>query len=218
MRQQTRDNRQIRFHTRGFTLVELMVTIAIFITVITVATGALFSAQAVNVHLEQSQIILDEVNVAMELMVRDVRYGTTFYCDTTLPSPVPTMRKSCAYPNGGGVLIFRPAVSLVGSTNPLNDRVAYYVSNGVLYKNEYPSGGDMTTSQLTSSSVNVSSLTFFTVGANSKSGTNDFSSRSDNNQPLVTIVLSGVTVPLKKNTLPVSFSIQSSASARDIDN
>jgi prepilin-type N-terminal cleavage/methylation domain-containing protein len=33
---------------RGFTLVELLVTMAIFISVITIATGALYSAQAVN--------------------------------------------------------------------------------------------------------------------------------------------------------------------------
>lgn len=203
---------------RGFTLIELLVTMAIFITVITVATGALFSAQAVNVRLQQTQVVLDEANLAMELIVRDARYGTAFYCDTTLPSPVLTIRKSCAYPNGGDVLVFRPAVPLVGSTNPIYDRVAYYVSNGTLYKSEYPYGGSMLTSQLTSASIDVSSLTFFTSGANSKSGTNDFSSLSDDNQPLVTIILSGVTVPLKRSTLPVSFSIQSSASARDIDN
>ena len=199
-------------HTRGFTLVELMVTMAIFITVITIATGALFSAQAVNVRLEQTQVILDEVNLAMEVMVRDIRYGTVFFCDATLPSTVSMARKSCPYPTGGAVLLFRPVVALASSTNSLNDRVAYYVENGTLYKKEYPSGGSVKTSQITSAGIKVDKLTFFTTGAD------DFPTQSDFNQPLVTVILSGLTVPRKVGTTPVSFSVQSSASSRGIDN
>jgi prepilin-type N-terminal cleavage/methylation domain-containing protein len=204
---------------RGFTLVELLVAMAIFITVITIATGALFSAQAINVRLEQTQVILDEVNLATEMMVRDIRYGTTFYCDTTSPgASVPTSRKSCAHPAGGTVLIFRPAVALSGSTNQLNDRIAYYISNGILYKKEYSSGGEVRTFQMTSSSINVSNLTFFVTGAQSTTGTNDFSSLSDINQPLVTILISGMTVPRRSNIPPVPFSVETSASSREIDN
>lgn len=203
---------------RGFTLIELLVSMAIFITVITIATGALFSAQAVNVRLQQTQAILDEVNLAAEVMIRDVRYGAIFYCDTTLPTPVPMTRKSCIYPNGGGVLIFRPVLSLLGSTNRLNDRVAYYVENGTLYKKEYPSGGAERTLQMTSTGIDVNNLTFFATGAQSMTGTNDYSSLSDINQPLVTIIMSGVTIPLKRSVTPVSFSIQTSASSRGVDN
>lgn len=203
---------------RGFTLVELLVTMAIFITVITIATGALFSAQAINVRLEQTQIILDEMNVAVEVMVRDIRYGTTFYCDTTVQSTAPLLRKSCIYPTDGSVLSFRPATQLEGSDNQLNDRVAYYVSDGALYKREYPSGAEFRTFQLTSSSLDISDLSFFVTGAHSSTGTNDAGSFSDLNQPLITVAISGVTVPMRKNLVPVPFSIETSASSREIDN
>lgn len=202
----------------GFTLVELLVTMAIFITVITIATGALFSAQAINVRLEQTQIILDEMNLATEVMVRDLRYGTTFYCDTAVQSTAPLLRKSCTYPAGGTVLSFRPAVQLTGSDNQLNDRVAYYVSGGVLYKREYPSSASSRTFQLTSSNLNVSNLTFFVTGAHSSTGTNDAGALSDTNQPLITVVVSGVTVPMRRNMVAVPFSIETSASSREIDN
>lgn len=215
---QTIDNKRIGYPVRGFTLVELLVTMAIFLTIITIATGALFSAQAVNVRLEQTQLILDEVNLSTEVMVRDIRYGTTFYCDTVLPDVPPTMRKSCTYPTGGTVLVFRPATQLTGSTNRLNDRVAYYISNGALYRKEYPSGGDVKTSQLTSSDIIISNLAFYVTGAQSVSGSNDYGSQSDINQPLVTIVISGTTVPPKANAVPVSFSVQTTASSREIDN
>ena len=217
MRLETTNNRKILFHTRGFTLVELMVTMAIFITVITIATGALFSAQAVNVRLEQTQVILDEINLATEVMVRDIRYGTAFYCDTVVQTPAPLIRKSCAYPIGGSVLSFRPAMKLAGSMNQINDRVVYYMSDGILYRTEYPSGGSATTQQLTSSNIDINTLTYFVSGANSVSGTNDFNSQSDINQPLTTVILSGTTVPRKSTTPAVPFSIQTSASSREID-
>lgn len=202
---------------RGFTLIELLVTMAIFITVITIATGALFSAQAVNVRLEQTQVILDEVNMAIETMVRDIRYGTTFYCDTTPPDlSVPTSRRSCAYSSGGGtVLVFRPVTMLPGSLEQAGDRIVYYVSDGILYKKEYPSGGEARVSQMTSSSIDINKLTFFVTGAYPREVEEG---DVDNNQPITTIVLSGMTVPLRTSIPPVFFSVQTSASSREIDN
>lgn len=218
MREQTSYNRHTPTSIRGFTLVELMVTMAIFITVITIATGALFSAQAVNVRLQQTQVILDEVNLVMEMMVRDIRYGATFYCDTSVPSSAPLTRRSCQYPNGGTVLIFRPVTILSGSTDQLKDRVAYYVENSVLYKREYPFGQASRTFQLTSADIKISKLSFYAIGVQSVSGTNDYTAQSDMDQPLMTVVVSGTTVPQKAGVSPVTFRIQSSASSRGIDN
>lgn len=202
---------RLSLHTiRGFTLVELMVTMAIFTGVVTIATGALFSAQAINVRLQQTQIILDEASVASELMVRDIRYGTVFYCTNSEPGPTAQIsRLSC--PIGGTVLFFRPAVILSGSTNQANDRVAYYVKDGALYKNEYPSGGVMRALRVTSSSLAITDLNFIVKGAEAKAN-------YDLNQPVITISLVGLTVPSKPSTPPVSFNMQTTASSREIDN
>ncbi len=207
---------------KGFTLIELLVTMAIFINVITIATGALYSAQAVNTRLEQTQTVLDGVNLATEVIVRDIRYGSNFYCDnsSSVPLPVPTLRKSCPYSAGGGnVLVFKPTTALAGTTNQNADRVAYYLSNGVLYKNEYPSGGTMRTYQVTASNVSIGTLAFYATGLNSSLGTPsvDYGSLSDNNQPLITLVISGVTIPQKRSVQPVTFSLQTSASSRTLD-
>jgi type II secretory pathway component PulJ len=195
----------------GFTLVELLVTMAVFITVITIATGALFSAQVVNTRLEQTQAILDGVNLATEIMVRDIRYGSLFYCDTALPNPIVQTRRECAYPSRGTVLVFRPTIGLSGSTDPRQDRVAYYLVGGILYKNEYPYGSLVRTKQITSNDVNIQSLSFYSMGLQN-------TSNSDLNQPLITLVLSGVTIPKKAVIQPVSFSVQTSASSRMLDN
>lgn len=210
------------FTTHGFTLIELMVTMAIFINVVTIATGALYSAQAVNTRLEQTQTVLDGVNLATEVIVRDIRYGSNFYCDNnaSVPTPVPTLRKSCTYATGGGnILVFKPTSALSGTTNANQDRVAYYLSSGVLYKNEYPSGGAMRTYQITASDVSIGRLAFYATGLNSSLGdpSIDYGSVSDTNQPLITLIMSGVTIPKKKTVQPVTFSIETSASSRTLD-
>lgn len=203
---------------KGFTLIELMVTMAIFIGVMTIAVGALFSAQVVNTRLEQTQSILDGVNLATEVIVRDMRYGSNFYCDTSIPFPMTSLRKGCAYPSVGTVLIFRPATALSDSTDSALDRVAYYLSEGVLYKDEYPYGASKRTYQITATDVEVRMLSFYAAGLNSTTGASDYASFSDNDQPLITMVISGVTIPTKKTVQPVTFSVQTSGSSRALDN
>lgn len=202
---------------QGFTLVELLVSMAIFVTVITIAVGALFSAQVVNTKLEQTQAVLDGMHLATEVIVREMRYGAWFYCDTSIPSPLPSTRKSCDYPNGGTVLIFKPTAALLGTTDETRDRVAYYLSSGVLYKNEYPYGGTMRVNQITSSDVRVDTLSFYATGLNTTAGTSDYLNVADYNQPLITMIISGETVPRKITSQPVSFSVQTSAASRTLD-
>ena len=198
---------------RGFTLVELMVTIAIFTSVMTIATGALFSAQALNTKLQETQTILDEVNLSIQIMSRDIRYGSQFYCTNNETDPsavVPGARHSCPYPTGFGALLFKPTDTLSGTTDSTQDRVAYFVSNGILYKTEYPYGGTPQTYQITSQDIHINTLMFYVVGAENSS--------TDYNQPLITFVVSGVTIPTKPSIQPVDFNVELSVSARGLDN
>lgn len=201
-------------HTRGFTLVELLVSLAIFTSIITIATGALFSAQAVNARLEQTQLILDGVNLAVEVMSRDIRYGTIYYCDTAVRTPLQTTRLSCPRSAGigGTAVIFKPSVKLSQSTDSVSDRIAYYLSNGAIFKDEYwkVSGNYVKkTYQITPSDVNITDLVFYVSGAEGSPG--------ESNQPLITMIVSGTTIPPKSNVKPVTFTIQTSASSRGLD-
>lgn len=204
---------KIKKGVKGFTLVEMLISMAIFTSVITIATGALFSAQAINARLEQTQLILDGVNQAVEVIARDIRYGSEFHCDTVIPqSSVPMNRTSCPYSNGGNVIVFKPAVSLPNSNFSANDRIAYYLSNGIVYKDEYKEGdiSNKITYQITPSDVNISNLSFYVTGAENNASGNL-------TQPLVTLVVYGLTTPARKNIQPVQFTIQTSVSARALD-
>ncbi len=207
-------------NVQGFTLIELLVVLGLFSGIATISLGALFNAQSINARLQESQAILDNVNLSTQTIARDIRFGSEFYCTTSLPLTsvlVPTIRKSCPYgvglTGGGTVLIFRPA-----ETSTSTDRVAYYLKNGVLYREDYPRNAASSTLQMTSNEVTIKSITFFVDGAQTSDGSNDDAGASDYKQPLISILISGDTKPTMSSVKPVTFNIQTSVSAREIDN
>ena len=225
---------QKRIALKGFTLVEILVVLGLFSSVMTIAVGALLSAQSINVKLQDSQSVLDNMNLSVETMSREIRYGSEFHCDDTLEIALQTasssLRKDCQFVDatsgGGAVLIFKP------NNFTSDDRVAYYVSEqGVLLKDEYI-GGATTTYQITSDSVTIRSLVFYVTGAYTLSGTTKNAvNANDFDQPLITVTIDGETKPVKKylqtiagegsakrNIKAVRFTLQTSVSSRILDN
>jgi prepilin-type N-terminal cleavage/methylation domain-containing protein len=231
---------------RGFTLVELLVSSAIFSAVLVIAVGSLFTAQTVNTRLQETQVILDSVNLATEVLSRDLRYGSEFHCDTVAPSkdgaidiPVNgqgtsrdfSLRTGCGYipgySTGGGVVVFKPVGALKGTTNASLDRIVYKkITNtlpsgrivGAVVRQEFPYGSPVREYQITASDVDVTSFTMYVKGANSTVGVYDTDSVTDNDQPTITLSLSGMTIPGDPRTEPVKFDISTSVSPRGLDN
>ena len=199
----------------GFTLVELLVVLGLFTSIATLSLGALFNAQTINGRLQETQAILDNINLSTQTVIRDIRFGSDFYATSTLPASVPIVRRNCIYggPDVCSVLIFRSS----DAVNSL-DRVAYYVKSGVLYKDSYPKVGTAETLQMTSDEVTIKSLTFYVKGANTSDGSSDEFGLIDYEQPLIIMLLTGVTKPSTRSIAPVTFSIQTSMSARELDN
>lgn len=206
----------------AFSLVEMLVVLGLFSSIATLSLGALFNAQSINAHLQETQSILDNINLSIQTITRDIRFGSEFYGTSTIPtnpSLVPVVRRNCEFGNGTnlgcGVLIFKSA----DAVDDL-DRTAIYVSNGVLYKTDFPRGGIPVTLQMTTSDIiiSTSSLVFYVEGAQTSGGTNDENGAIDYKQPLVTFLISGRTKPSKSSNPSVSFSLQTQVSAREPDN
>ena len=199
----------------GFTLVELLVVLGLFTSIATLSLGALFNAHTINGRLQETQAILDNINLSTQTVIRDIRFGSDFYATSTLSTSVPIVRRNCIYggPDVCSVLIFRPS----DAVNSL-DRTAYYVKSGVLYKDNYPKVGAAETLQMTSDEVTIKSLTFYVKGANTSDGSSDEFGLIDYEQPLIVMLLTGVTKPSTRSIAPVTFSIQTSMSARELDN
>lgn len=207
-----------RIHMRGFTLVELLVATSVFVFILTIAADSLFSAQFINVKLQKTQVVLDGLNLATEVMVRDIRYGSEFNCSTIGPSPT-ALRNGCPYSVGapvGTALIFKPAVPLQGTLNARYDRVAYYLQNNAIYKNEYPYGNAPRTYQITSNDVTITTIGFYSVGVNSMNGSSDVGNQTDTDQPMIAVMISGMTKASNPGQ-SVSFKTHTSATARVLD-
>lgn len=222
-----------RTASKGFTLVEILVVLGLFSTVMVIAAGALFTTQAINTKLQETQAVLDNVNLSMEIMSREIRYGSNFHCTVATftgndldPVASSTLRKSCPFSaQGGTMLIFRPYQSATST-----DRVAYYLKGGILFKDEYI-GGATTTYQVTTDNITINSLVFYVTGANSVEAVGqDFNGVHDTIQPLITLNVFGETKPAKKyysasmseggaqkNIVSVKFNVQTSISSRDLD-
>lgn len=204
----------------GFTLVEMLVVLGLFSFIMTLATSVLYSTQAINIKLQETQAVLDNVNVSLETMSRDIRYGSDFHCSTMLSDPSFLLRKSCQYEGGigGRYLFFKPIDA--ASTS---DRVAYYASTtltgNVILKDEYYVGKGTTTYEITADDVKIKSLIFFVSGADSTTASKNVDSPLvDYVQPLVTFGISGETIPVKVGASSTSFIMQSSISSRILDN
>lgn len=216
---------------QGFTLVEMLVVLFLFSFIMTLATSVLFSTQAINVKLQETQSVLDNVNVSLETMVRDIRYGSHFNCMDSLPNvDVDTsylLRRSCSYENvganhGGKVLFLKP----IDATDK-DDRIVYYATTTatgmVIQKDEYFFGKPKASFQITADDVRIKTLLFYVVGASSTIPVKDITDTDipgteDYIQPLITITIAGETIPIKGGSSSTPFVVETSVSSRVLDN
>ncbi len=204
----------------GFTLIEIMVSIGIFSTVMLIGIGALLSVNDANRKARALRVIIDNLNFALEDMSRKIRIGGDFYCvdnydpdnATTRPGAYTTgATRDCS--SGGNALVFKFKKS---RGSQYEDRVIYYfrrsgVKNRIESRtrstNPASSGvsifEDVGSYYVTSpEEIQIDNFKFYVVGTNS--GTR---------QPRITISLSGK-IDLKSEKVNTAFSIQTTVSQR----
>ncbi|MFZ1988053.1 MAG: type II secretion system protein [Minisyncoccia bacterium] len=189
---------------RGYTLIELIVSVALFSVVMLTATAAYLSFIAYNRRANADSSIMTALSFAADSMARDVRTavagtGGILYCDNAGGS-------SCnSNINGSTGLYF------TGVEN--NCETAYLYTSGKLSKAGGTDGGTGCFGMAdirefigpnVTPGITLSRVRFYITGQGSA---------SDNRQPFVNIVIKGTTsVPDSSEVIP--FSMQTSAAAR----
>lgn len=69
-----------RINQKGFTLLELLVSVSIFIIIVTMAMGSLVVIYQANRQTASIRLALDNANFALNAMSRDIRLGRNFSC------------------------------------------------------------------------------------------------------------------------------------------
>lgn len=214
-------------NTKGFTLIEMMISVAIFTVVMIYGVGSLLSSNQNYRQTENLRKAIDNLSFTMEDMARTLRVGTNYVCGGTFVSPgganpFPDVlgtddigeigfggSHSCPY--GGGSVMFESAE---GDPDPLatDDQYGYLIlyndDQAKLYKTT--DGGEHWLIS-TPPSVILDPLAsgFYVTGADTTTG-----SPSDVVQPAVMIHLSGV---VTYRDIETRFNLQTTVSQRALD-
>src|SRR5690349_21503437 len=103
-------NKKVTTKQEGFTIIETMISVALFIVITTVGMGALLNGNLLYQKSQDMRAIIDNLNFTMEDMSRNLRTGYNFHCFTGTDSiPVTTdatlsAPKSCS--TGGWAIAF----------------------------------------------------------------------------------------------------------------
>ncbi len=184
---------------RGFTLVEMIVAVGLFAVVMMVCVGALLSLVHANRKAQALQSVMNNLNIALDGMVRAIRMGTNYDGSSACSGAVdPNAPHDC--PSGGEEVTFEPFNTPTGS-------VTYrYVhdANGVgrIERSE----GEGSAIAITAPEVSIDEMLFYVVGTN----------RRDNTQPKVVIVVSG-SAGVQGSPTRTTFHIQATAVQRVLD-
>ncbi len=182
----------IRHTTRGFTLVEMIVAVGLFAVVMTVSITALISLIDANRKAQALQSVMNNLNIAVDGMVRAIREGSDYRCGGVNPG-----NPDCAE-TPGTIFYFQPSCSASCS-----DWI-YSFRDGRLWR----SVDGLTSSELplTAPEVTIDSVLMYVIGA----------TRGDNIQPKVVIIIKG-SAGLPKTNVRTTFHIQSTAVQRVLD-
>lgn len=65
---------------RGFTLVEILVSIAIFLVIMTISMGSVVTIMDANRKSGSLKVVMTNLNFALEIMSREIKFGDTYGC------------------------------------------------------------------------------------------------------------------------------------------
>lgn len=185
---------------RGFTLIEMIVAVGLFAVVMMVSVSALLALVNANRKAQALQAVMNNLNVAVDGMVRSARMGSSYHCGAAGSYSIPA---DCS--TGDTLFAFEPFHTGVTIIPPW---VYWYAtdSNGIgrLYKSE---DGTLTGGvPITAPEVSIESVTFYVIG----------SARGDATQPKVLMIIKG-SAGGTKITTQSTFHIQATAVQRILD-
>lgn len=182
---------------RAFSLIELMVAVSIFSVVMLIAVGSLLSMIDANRKAQAIKSVINNLNFAIESMVRNARVGTNFHCENdsfvnNAESPL-----DCA---AGGILF--AFEGQFGSPLDPNDQIVYRI-NGTQLERSTDSGTNFIA--VTAPEVVIDKLTFYVTGA----------PRLDSLQPHMVVIIQGHAGRDKRSR--TEFNLQGGATQRLLD-
>jgi type II secretory pathway pseudopilin PulG len=190
------------FCRRGYTIIETMIAISLFIIIVMAGMGALLNANLLHKKSQSMRSIIDNLNFVMEDMSKNLRTGYNFRCYRTVGDITNVnIPQSCAT---GWAIAFESADGVLADNT---DQWVYYIDSGKIFKS---TDGGANYIQMTPDEIVISESYAFTVlGAEPPP-----ESPGPDRQPFVIIKLVG---SITYNNIVSPFTLQTSVSQRQLD-
>ncbi|OGZ07104.1 MAG: hypothetical protein A3D65_00635 [Candidatus Lloydbacteria bacterium RIFCSPHIGHO2_02_FULL_50_13] len=186
----------MRTFTAGFTLIEMIVAIGVFLIGLLIILGALVSINDAARKARSMRIVMDNLSAAIDSMSRTIRVGSDFNCGCGVPVTTP---QDCPMSDdlgqgGGTCLAFE---GQHGNPFESNDQIVYRLSGGRIERS-VNSGGEYL--PLTAPELTVSNFRFYVYGVS----VND-------DQPVTTLLIRGSASTTQRTA--TTFNIQTTVAA-----
>jgi len=192
--------RDVQKNKNGFTLVEMMVAIAVFSIVMVTAMSALLNVISADTKARSIKTAINNISFALEGISKDMRMGKEYGCLDNVGSP------TLCVPGGNDGVYFKSSKIVAGVSNPY----IYYIFTNNQIKSCVGGGvGSICTgvySALTSLEVSLTSVKFYVLN-------NDVATPAKE-QPRAIITVTGKAGPTSKPQLQTDFNLQTSVSQR----
>jgi prepilin-type N-terminal cleavage/methylation domain-containing protein len=182
----------------GFTLVEMIVSLAIFAIVVTVSVGALLVLVGTNQRLQGEQSVMTNLSFALDSMTREIRTGSHYFCvseasASSLTSPfnnasdldrqLGQLTSDC--PQGGGTNDYHGLSFIEGgdSITGVADRILYFFDSTT--HTVYRRVGSGPAQSIVSPEVHIVDFEFFVTGSENLQTSGAAATR----QPTVTLYI-----------------------------
>ncbi len=225
-------------HQAGFTLIEMIVSLAVFLVVITISVGALLMLIGTNEQLQAEQSVMTNLSFALDSMTREIRTGSHYYCvtaanasnnvfdptenlDTELLNNDSSQKTdNCnqgTHVGGGSGSLFQGIAFVEGGnsiTGTTNGRILYYFHNDSddSKKRLYRRVGTSAPQPITSSGIIIEKAEFYVTGSK------PFSQGNPNHEDQATVTIfieardAGDT-----SLIPKSYRLQTTVTQRALD-
>ena len=137
---------------RGFTLIELMVSLSLFAIVVTVSLGSILGIFDANRKSRSLKAVMTNLNLATEEMSKEMRYGTNYHCGSSGTQSAP---QNCASGD--------TQVSFLSSDNV---EISYRLNGTALEK----ATGSGSFAPVTAPEASIDNLAFYVLGAGTGDG------------------------------------------------
>lgn len=205
----------------GFTLIEMIVSLAVFTTVIGISVGSLLILIGSNRQLQTEQTVMTNLSFALDSMTREIRTGVHYYCESSpntngannifnpannLDTILGETVNDCTNGRAGNQSLHGIAFSEGGdSITGGEDRILYYhdADDGKIYRRV----GDGPAQSIVSSGIYVTDVDFYVTGSEPLSN-------NEKTQSMVTIFIEARDINDPTNK---AYKIQTTVTQRTLD-